>query len=426
MNTHTLYIGDALDVLRTLPDESVQTCVTSPPYYALRDYQTARWVGGDPNCNHRSPTMRAGRNENRATLAGSVATNSAQLVLAANAACGLCDAVRVDAQIGLERTPEEYVAAMVEVFREVRRVLRKDGTCWLNLGDSYARDPRRGVKFQNGSTTRLRNQQAEEGNRGVPVPKGLKEKDLVGIPWRVAFALQADGWWLRSDIIWAKPNPMPESVTDRPTRSHEYLFLLTKSERYAYDAEAIKEPCAVGDAGSYFDRGKTGHHDNQGADKRDKQRLVGKQTYAGFNDRWDASPTQTRNKRDVWTIATEPFPGAHFAVMPQALVEPCVLAGTSPQACPTCGAPWVRVTERNAGERDDAGRTHSTSEQRMGKPPPGTRMGDGYADAWVPAHLHLRGQRRIRPLHRPGPLRRRWHSDPRRQAAGPLQHLHRP
>ncbi|MDA8346964.1 MAG: site-specific DNA-methyltransferase [Thermaerobacter sp.] len=277
-------------MLATLPDESVHCVVTSPPYWGLRDY-------GIPG------------------------------------------------QIGLERTPEEYVAALVEVFREVRRVLRKDGTLWLNLGDSYAgswgaqsRPNGNDLKSTLQGASMLSARQIEAHPKGqthtgsLKNTPGLKPKDLVGIPWRVAFALQQDGWWLRSDIVWAKPNPMPESVTDRPTRSHEYLFLLTRNERYFYDAEAIAEPCAVGDAGSYFDRGKTGHHDNQGADKRDKQRLLGKRTYEGFNDRWGAKPTQTRNKRDVWTIATEPFPGAHFAVMPTALVEPCVLAG-----CPEGG-----------------------------------------------------------------------------------------
>ena len=304
-------VGDVREMMATIPDESVHCVVTSPPYWGLRDY-------GIPG------------------------------------------------QIGLERTPEEYVAAMVEVFREVRRVLRADGTCWLNLGDSYARDPKRGVKFQSGSTTRLHNQQAAERNRGVPVPEGLKEKDLVGIPWRVAFALQADGWWLRSDIIWAKPNPMPESVTDRPTRSHEYLFLLTKSERYAYDAEAIKEE------GVTHLRDPRYGPDAPGRDRHSEpwNQAAPYKPHSGFKS---LDTTRGRNKRDVWTVATEPFPGAHFAVMPTSLVEPCILAGTSPQACPTCGAPWERVVERRAADRDDAGRTHGLAAQRMGKSAPPER-----------------------------------------------------
>lgn len=183
----TFYVGDVREVLKALPSKSVQAVVTSPPYWNLRNYGIAN-------------------------------------------------------QLGLEETPEKYVANMVDVFRELKRVLRSDGTVWLNLGDSFARNSSKGIKFQSGANTYMTNRQANEGNRGPAIPSGLKEKDLVGIPWRVAFALQADGWWLRSDIIWAKANCMPESVEDRPTRSHEYIFLLTKQARYCYDGEAVREP----------------------------------------------------------------------------------------------------------------------------------------------------------------------------------------
>lgn len=242
-------------------------------------------------------------------------------------------------QLGLEKTPEEYVAKMVAVFREVRRVLRDDGTLWLNLGDSYASAwacKRRNV-VGNGSP----NESVERGR----MAEGLKEKDLVGIPWRVAFALQADGWYLRSDIIWHKPNPMPESVTDRPTKAHEYLFLLTKSERYYYDAEAIKEPgscLSFPDMnGSTLSGGAYGRHtlDKAIPEKQrrtDKQRGHGRR-HAGFNDRWDAMEKADqcggmRNKRTVWTVATHPYSEAHFATFPPKLIEPCILAG-----CPSGG-----------------------------------------------------------------------------------------
>ena len=267
-------------------------------------------------------------------------------------------------QIGLEPTPEAYVATMVAVFAEVWRVLREDGTVWLNLGDCY-----------NSGTAANRNPSGNHGgdgygkhgywtnpniNKRVNCPS-LKPKDLIGIPWRVALALQADGWYLRSDIIWAKPNPMPESVTDRPTRSHEYLFLLTKAERYWYDAKAIAEP--VSDA--MFDQIEQGY-DGLGlkdyaaagvqnpssvkariiANAKRKNKQSGERRKVGFNDRWDNQrqlaandmrprhdiPTLTRNKRSVWTIPTAPYNGAHFATFPERLVEPCILAG-----CPIGG-----------------------------------------------------------------------------------------
>lgn len=268
--------GDALEVLKTLENESVQCCITSLPYFCLRDY------------GH-------------------------------------------EGQIGLEETPEQYVAALVAVFQEVNRVLKRDGTLWLNLGDSYSgsgkgqtravsQDPKRGKT--NGM--KLKNSSKGFG--------GIKQKDLIGIPWRVAFALQADGWYLRQDIIWSKPNAMPESVTDRPTTAHEHLFLLTKSAKYYYDHEAIKEPAVNGDPTS--PRGSNGVIGQPNAGRRDKQGELGRRTYSGFNARWDArdEPLTHRNKRSVWTIPTQPYNGAHFAVMPEAMVEPCILAG-----CPEGG-----------------------------------------------------------------------------------------
>lgn len=239
------------------------------------------------------------------------------------------------------------------MFREVRRVLRRDGTCWLNLGDSYASSPpgntAKGVSAKStlhgvdGESGQYRDtlSQSVQTKRNTVVG-GLKPKDLVGIPWRVAFALQADGWWLRSDIIWAKPNPMPESVTDRPTRAHEYIFLLTKSARYFYDADAIREePVGASD----------GRLDNPGSASTAR---VERLNASGRCDNGGGGFTRAgwlpdaagRNRRSVWTVATQPYPEAHFATFPPKLVEPCILAGTSPKACGECGAPWERVVER--------------------------------------------------------------------------------
>jgi len=275
--------GDVLARLREIESGSVRCCVTSPPYWGLRDYG-------------------------------------------------------VDGQLGLERTPEEYVAALVAVFREVRRVLRDDGTLWLNLGDSYAGSLGAqsrggppsdsstlrgnghvggGPKIKSLSATQIAAHPKGQTHTGsLARTPGLKPKDLVGIPWRVAFALQADGWWLRSDIIWAKPNPMPESVRDRPTKAHEYLFLLAKAERYFYDAESTKEPAT--------DRGRINGRD--GRDEPCAARPPGSspRTLARLDYR-----ELGRNRRSVWTIATQPFSGAHFAVMPEALVDPCILAGSA-------------------------------------------------------------------------------------------------
>jgi DNA modification methylase len=266
--------GDCRALLRTYPEKAINCCVTSPPYFGLRDYGHA-------------------------------------------------------GQIGLEKTPDQYVAELVSVFREVHRVLRDDGTLWLNLGDSYwsAKGAAMGVDPKQPDARRgfVRPQDK------LP-PAGIKPKDLIGIPWRVAFALQADGWYLRQDIIWHKPNPMPESVTDRCTKAHEYIFTLSKSERYFYDHEAIKEDSVKGAAGSKFNTGKTGEHQlGRSSTKPRKQDGHGRR-HAGFNERWDNSEAAgevklTRNKRSVWTVSPQPFKEAHFATFPPALIEPCILAG---------------------------------------------------------------------------------------------------
>lgn len=297
MEFNNIYNCDCLEGLKSLPDETVNCCVTSPPYFGLRDY------------GH-------------------------------------------EGQIGLEETPELFVAKMVEVFTEVKRVLKKDGTLWLNLGDSYARnpqnetDPNKNAGFSKGKTC------AEARNKR-PIPEGLKAKDLIGIPWMVAFALRSSGWYLRQDIIWHKPNPMPESVTDRCTKAHEYIFLLSKSQKYYYDHEAIKQPMAA----SSFDRLNQDVESQEGSErvpgkKNGKMKAVGQ--YVGgkkhkniedkgqhlhtFNktrnyngQEWENEDGKA-NKRSVWTVTTKPFSEAHFATFPEDLIVDCIKAG-----CPENG-----------------------------------------------------------------------------------------
>lgn len=277
----SVHQGDCLEYLRTLPSDSVHCCVTSPPYWGLRDYG-------------------------------------------------------VDGQIGLEASLQEYLAILVDVFREVRRVLRPDGTCWVNLGDAYANAGKSGLHVK-GASSNLGGTPNHAHMHSEKIPDGLKPKDLMMLPSRIALALQADGWWLRSEIIWAKPNPMPESITDRPTCAHEKVFLLAKSARYFYDADAVREP-----------HKREWNPENNGGSigKRGSNYLLG----AHGKDRTCPVPAQKNpsgaNKRNVWTIPTEAFPDAHFATFPRRLVEPCVKAGTSEKGCcPECGAPWKRVVE---------------------------------------------------------------------------------
>jgi DNA modification methylase len=334
-----LYVGDALEVLRELPDESVHCVVTSPPYWGLRDYGTEAWDGGDAECAHRTGRVRP----EASTLTGGK-DNLMESEGVYRDVCGKCGATRVDQQLGLEPTPEQFVANMVDVFREVRRVLRADGTCFVNLGDSYA-----------ATVTSDRHFTQPTGPDGTPATKhppqfggqrtavsGLKPKDLCGMPWRVAFALQADGWYLRSDIIWSKPNPMPESVTDRPTKAHEYVFLLTRSPRYFFDNDAIREPHndKAGDVSRFGNVGKNGGQ--QGQEQPDAFTRVDFPRRPGGREYHPAG----RNIRSVWEIATEPFSEAHFATFPTKLPERCIKAGTSERGCcPECGAPWVRLVD---------------------------------------------------------------------------------
>lgn len=291
-----IHLGDVRSVLAGLSESSVQCVVTSPPYWGLRDYG-------------------------------------------------------VEGQLGLEATPEEYLSNMVDVFRAVRRVLRSDGVAWVNMGDCYA-----GAGYSNHENTggALRTQGGKQHHSSGT---GLKPKDLVGMPWRLAFALQSDGWWLRSDVIWSKPNPMPESVTDRPTKAHEYVFLLTKSARYFYDADAVREPHAEVSL-ARARRNRYGGKYN-GSDPAEHGRLKAGANYGPDGDPDKVCSPAGRNLRTVWEIATQPFREAHFATFPEKLVEPCILAGTSERGCcPECGAPWRRVTEtryENPGNRTTNG-----------------------------------------------------------------------
>ncbi len=263
----SLHLGDCRDSLTKLKADGVkaQLCVTSPPYFGLRDY------------GH-------------------------------------------EGQIGLEQTPEEYIAAMVDVFRCVRGVLADDGTLWLNIGDSYARtggtDRKVSETAKVGSTRNTLEQMSDRTSNAAAM--GLKSKDLIGIPWMLAFALRADGWYLRQDIIWHKPNPMPESVRDRCTKAHEYIFLLSKSERYYFDAEAIAEPVAA----STVARLSQPTLPQQVGSNRVPGKTNGNMKAVGN--------TEKRNRRSVWTVATHPYKGAHFAVYPPVLIEPCILAGSRP------------------------------------------------------------------------------------------------
>jgi len=325
-----LYQADARHL--PIPDSSVDCVVTSPPYWGLRDYGLGEWVGGDEYCEHQ-----VGRFEY--AVSSKQKSNSASAGHQAKDTCPKCGAKRIDEQLGLEQTPEAYCANMVEVFREVWRVLKPTGTVWLNLGDSYS----------SGSRTTTTNDTLRKDTlvnvTRTPVVEGIKPKDLVGIPWRVAFALQADGWYLRSDIIWSKPNPMPESVTDRPTKAHEYVFLLTKSPRYYYDADAIREP-----AQDWGIRDRTnGKYHNEG---------TGLQPHSGLANSNNAE--SGRNKRSVWEIATHPYPEAHFATYPEKLVEPCILAGTSEKGnCAECGKPWERIVEASGGTIGEGWHDHT-------------------------------------------------------------------
>lgn len=344
----------------------------------MRDYGTGTWEGGNQDCDH------------VAYIYSGVPGH----------ACGKCGARRVDNQLGLEPTPDLYVARMVEVFREVRRVLAKHGTCWVNMGDSYVSQGGDGRAGFNGQ---VRVDQLNKDQRVRP-QDGLKSKDLVGMPWRLAFALQADGWVLRADIIWAKPNPMPESVTDRPTKAHEYVFMLTKRPRYWFDQEAVREPW--GDHGrddmrskgvrtglAYLQQEAIAHNSSP---QTKTKKLDGWATHDGGHGSFHRDGRQKgepnfvnasgRNIRSVWEIATQPYPEAHFATYPEELVRRCLLAGCAAEVCRECGKSRERIVQPHLvpgpkanRQRLDTGRGDSSDGNDQGS----NRLRDGHLKGWT-------------------------------------------
>lgn len=344
----TILQGDVREVPRMLPDNYVQTIITSPPFFGLRDYGTGTWHGGSPDCDHSPKRLKSVQSST--LLGGKKTVGHSQGAF--RDVCGKCGAVREDLQIGLEGSPEEYIQTLVGVFRELRRVLRDDGTVWLNLGDSYASqggpEPAQSKWIVDG---------ASNGQNGgnSRTPGNLKPKDLMMIPARVALALQADGWWLRAEIVWHKTNGLPESVKDRPTRSHEHIFLLSKQPTYYYDQDAIREPIktesikrqmrAVGEdhKNSNGAPGQAPHTMAQPRPNRNNatifkqngskrgQTIPGQSKGTHREDREDTDYHPLgRNKRDVWVQSVASYEGAHFAVFPAGLIRPCVLAGCPP------------------------------------------------------------------------------------------------
>jgi DNA modification methylase len=311
---------DVLDGLRSLPDGCVQCCVTSPPYYALRDYG-------------------------------------------------------IDGQIGLESSLGDYLNKLTEVFREVRRVLRDDGTFWLNIGDTYCTDSKWG-----GSSSNKNETEVGYAKRGRKWNTNCKDKDLLGVPWLLAFHLRNDGWWLRSEIIWHKPNPMPESVNDRPSKSHEQIFLLSKSRHYFYDAEAVKEAQSPGT----FERfGTDGHRTGSGQKQIDSPNglIRDKSAYSA------AIMPNGRNCRSVWSIAINGFKEAHFATFPPAIPETCLKAGTSAKGCcSVCGTPWERVTEseRLPTRPGDGSKVHGNGSEVTGNRDPERHVTTTKTTGWQP------------------------------------------
>ena len=359
-----LYLGDVRAYLRAMPTRSVHCVVTSPPYWGLRDYGTATWEGGSTNCDHSSARV-AGRAESVVSAACQVQANNPHAGFATyRRSCPTCGANRVDMQLGAETSPDCgthgqaqcgacFVCSMVGVFREVYRVLRDNGTLWLNLGDSYSS----GGNVPGGSEKQRRNAEAQRSSaprRKIDIPPG----NLVGVPWRVALALQADGWVLRQDIIWAKKSPMPESVQNRCTKSHEYVFLFAKQQQgYYCDMEAIKEE---GQPSSVRKNAKPHNEDSRkdGTVYGKESHASGTRTGTNLCNAYSGVDFSVigRNKRSVWTVASHGYPGAHFAVYPTKLIEPMILAGTSEcGCCAACGAPYERVVVNTTVPRTAGG-----------------------------------------------------------------------
>lgn len=369
------HIGDVLQKSKLLPDKCVRCVITSPPYYGLRDYLTATWLGGDSNCDH----LRISKDKSvqtalaKSTLSGG--KKNQEVAYAdkrhSKGVCKKCGAVRIDQQIGLELSPELYIEKLVAVFRECWRILTDDGTLWINIADSYwggkgqsgdARPDIQAERLKNGESISKVAQSIGEKGKTSPLQgkhSTIKPRDLIGIPWMLAFALRNDGWYLRSEIIVAKTNPMPESVTNRPTKSHEYIFLLTKHEKYYYDYVAIlttaknpednvrrimqqkennkSNPDDMKNGLRPRNSGNLERKDRPGAPEDNGKHQMGSVPWKGT----------TANKRSVWTVSTKPFKGAHFATFSEDLIIDCLKAGTSDHGrCSKCGRPWIRIVEK--------------------------------------------------------------------------------
>lgn len=359
-----LFNGDSLEVLKQLPDNILDCCVTSPPYYGLRDYGTGTWEGGDPNCPHYRTTKYSDK-----MITGQKAILDTHIGIVDaiyKDVCPLCGAKRIDQQIGLEETPEQYIDRLVKVFHEIKRCMKDTGTLWINIGDSYA--AQRGGTYQPAESLaggkHGKTEDGENVNRGRSggynptrnaAAIGLKHKDMIGIPWMLAFALRADGWYLRQDIIWHKPNPMPESVKDRCVKAHEYIFLLSKSKSYYFDYEAIQEEATGYDGrkdimlkGSPMyandEYNVEGHPQTIATTPTPRWKFKnlgdkGQPTHSMHERRAEGLPDEVypvRNKRDVWTVNVgggyQDESKAHYATYPKKLIEPCILAG-----CPEGG-----------------------------------------------------------------------------------------
>lgn len=371
-----VHLGRSPECLKAIPNGTVHTCITSPPYYGLRDYKTAKWDGGDPQCDHDvqrwgGPKQTQGAQSGHASKADRLDRQE----------CAKCGARRVDFQIGLEQTPEEYISQLVEVFREVRRVLHPTGTLWLNLGDCYANDTKWGGSSGGKHTKDLHGNPGGMGREKRST--GLKAKDLIMIPARVALALQADGWYLRSQIPWVKRNAMPESTADRPSSAVEYVYLFSKEEKYYFDMEAVKvksggtEWPGIGPKhGGERDRGEK-YNEMAGGTRRNRRNAD------WFFESWQGLWVEDEEPI-AFVVNPKACSDAHFATFPSKLVEPMILAGTSEKGCcPKCGAPWERVVEKIVGVSKECPKTQAAHEARGGTGKPiGTvgKSGSGRID----------------------------------------------
>jgi DNA modification methylase len=372
--------ADVFDGLATLPDKSVHTVVTSPPYWSLRDYGTGEWEGGSAECDHKKhPPAFSEKALAKSTIGAHANTGHAQQGYGDT--CGKCGARRQDKQLGLEPTIEEYVESMVRVFREVWRVLRDDGTVWMNLGDSYAQSSIR-HRRDTANASWARESYGYIDNKASSVVSGLKAKDLCMIPARVALALQADGWYIRSEITWCKRAPMPESVTDRPTSATEKIYLLSKSARYFYDADAVR-----------VEHSREWWHEtvNVAGTKIVAERVD------GGNRQGNGTPAG-RNLWNYWLLSPEPYKGPHFATFPSEIPRRAILAGTSERGCcAECGAPWKRVVSvEDTGRPKSSKVAQDATNAAMGRPggtgstvPVGLeRVPARFAKGWQPTCPH--------------------------------------